>query len=157
MSIWNFILSIDLREILYAAIGAFFGFWLALILEKNSERKSKEELIETSLKNLIIELKEIEEALKNSNANQKLIIDIPIYEASVQSGNILVFVEKKYYIDLLKTYSSIKMLIRKEEQMSAANSNQLDLEMRSQSRMEFRISVQNTIEEFLNSVENIAE
>lgn len=112
--IGDFIVSIDLREIIYAAIGAFLGFWSAIILDNKSKKKSEAELINTSLKNLRIELEDIYNALQDASVGQNIVIYTPIYDASVNSGNILVFVEKGYYIDLLKTYSMIKILAQAE-------------------------------------------
>lgn len=107
----NFIFSIDLREIVYAAIGAFLGFWLAIIMEKKSDKKNEAETIRNSLKNMLKELKDISDAIKDSvdaynstNEFGQLYIDIPIYEAAVQSGNILVLVDKPYYAELLQVY-----------------------------------------------------
>ena len=116
-AIVDFVLSIDLREIVYAAVGAFLGFWLAIIMEKKSDKKKEEETIKNSLKNILEEIKDISKTINESidaynqtNELGQLFIDIPIYEAAVQSGNILVLVGKPYYADLLKLYSYIKYL-----------------------------------------------
>ena len=114
----EFILTIDLREIFYAAVGAFLGFWLAIVLEKSSTRKKEIETIRSLIKNLLTELCEIEDSILTTSKDRRLIIDLPIYEASIQSGNILAFVDKAYYGRLLKTYSKIKNLIYKETENS---------------------------------------
>ena len=121
-AIWNFILTIDLREIVYAAVGAFLGFWLAIIMEKSSDKKKEKETIKNMLKNMMEEMKDLSDHIKSSidsyntpNENGEhelkgLFVDIPIYKASVQSGIILLLVDKSYYVDLLKTYSYIQFL-----------------------------------------------
>jgi len=68
-----------------------------------------------SLLNLKVELTDIKEAIDNSCNEDTLIIDIPIWETFVQSGGVFLFSRKKYYLDLLRTYSKIKFLIEQEK------------------------------------------
>ena len=115
-SIISFFSLFDLREVFYAAFGAFVGFWLTILLEKrksNDESKVKRDLL---LSNIVVELKETMTDIRDSNPQDTLFIDIPIYEALVQSGAILDFVDAPFYVDLMKTYSSIRLLIECENE-----------------------------------------
>lgn len=109
-----FLKSIDYYEIIYAAIGAFLGFGLTLIIEKKNQKNKENSLITSSLKSITLELNDILFSINSCGRNQRIIIDIPIYEAFVQSGNVFILVDKFYFINLIRTYSKIKVLCNME-------------------------------------------
>jgi len=111
----DYTIDISLGDILNSFIGAFFGFGLTLLIELIVSSLNKRSLRIQSLLNLKVELTDIKEAIDNSCNEDTLIIDIPIWETFVQSGGVFLFSRKKYYLDLLRTYSKIKFLIEQEK------------------------------------------
>ena len=151
-SILHFFLTIDIREIIYAAVGAFLGFGLAILMEKKSDKKKEKETIKNSIDNILKELKDIYDTISDSidDYNDKkelgqLFIDIPCYEAAVQSGNILILVNKPFYMDLLKSYSYIKYLSVAETKDNGYSEIEL-IEIRGKTKEKIE-SIIKTIEE----------
>lgn len=105
--------DINIWEFLYAAIGAFLGFGLTVLIENTNDKKKTKKLKNTILKNLTDELREIHDYLSN-NTEDDPCIEIPCYNATIQSGNILIFVDEPYYHDMLEAYFIINQFITNE-------------------------------------------
>lgn len=140
--ILEYLSTIDFREIIYAGFGSFLGFGLTVFLEKKSENKNKKEILIRALKNIGLELSGIAGAITKALANNqqsKLIIDTPIYESLVRSGNILMFIEEDYYSELIETYALIKYLHERE----------IDISISYEEKTALRVKVQNDIQTLL--------
>lgn len=140
----------DWWEILYSFVGSFLGFGFAIIMEKKSNKKKEEETVKNSLENILKELKDIYntisdsiDAYNNKNKLGQLFIDIPIYDAAVQSGIILILVDKPYYTDLLKVYSYIKYLSVAETKDDGYSKQEL---------IDLRIKTRNKIESIIDTI-----
>ena len=103
------------QEFIYAAFGAFLGFRFSMRLEKKSKKREFLEKKISYLNNVYLELDDALENLKTCTSDEIFYIDIPVYEALVQSASILDFVEDSFYIDLMKVYLEIKLLKKSEE------------------------------------------
>lgn len=128
--ILEYLSTIDFREIIYAGFGSFLGFGLTVFLEKKSEKKNKKEILIMALKNIGVELGGISGAISEAlatNQQSQLIIDTPIYESLVRSGNILMFIEKEYYSELIEAYAFIKYLHEQEMDMSISYERKTEL------------------------------
>ncbi len=113
--VMDFTIDISLGDILNSFIGAFFGFGLTLLIELIVSSFRNCSLRKKSLTNLKVELNDIKDAISKCSDDDELIIDIPIWETIVQSGGIFLLYRKVYYLDLLKTYSRIKLLVEQEK------------------------------------------
>lgn len=95
-------------DIVNTAIGAFLGFVFGYLLEMIIESKKRQ----NSIKNLKIELNDILNTLKNHKNNKCVLNDYhtPIWEAVKGSGDILSYIKKPYYEQLIIVYSKIENL-----------------------------------------------
>ena len=110
-SIFNFFRS-------YAGeiLGAFLGFGFALVVEKMIENGNNK----SSIKNVVIELKDIRDSLAKYKDNKDVppclaySISLPIWETVKCNGNILEFRDKKYYNHVINVYAMLEQLISLE-------------------------------------------
>lgn len=123
-TIWAFMLTIDLREIMYAAVGVFLGFWLAIKGDNSQEKKKETENAMQCIRELINELNTIKEQLKDSsfNTNTKCYIDplkTPVWNSLISSNGIQSLSKQKqkmeskgksvvWYKQLFEMYGQIK-------------------------------------------------
>jgi hypothetical protein len=96
-----------------AFLGAFLGF-LASILLENLLRVIKRK---KCIINVALELEALKMSLQDDLENDvfEFTLCTPIWDAVIQTGDILELRKKKYYDDLFLVYSSIGMLIKYED------------------------------------------
>ena len=120
----EFIQSIDLREIVYAAVGAFLGFWLALKGDSRQEKKKDTDDAMQCIHELITELVKIKGYLNDSsfNTSTKCYIDplkTPVWNGLISSNSIQYLSKQKqkmeskgknvlWYKHLFEVYGQIK-------------------------------------------------
>lgn len=123
----DFLLSVDVLELIYAFFGAFGGFLLASQWEKFSERKRKKQ----SISNIIAELngisgtieKNIPEEIENASDQDayknffeenlyhfKYLLYYPIWQSLINSGDLLDFKDEPYFDELINLYNRITVL-----------------------------------------------
>lgn len=108
-------------DIMNTAIGAFLGFISAYALELIIRNKQRQ----NSIKNIMIELKDLKTTLYKTKDNDKVInvIYIPIWDSIVGTGDILSYIKKPYYEDLIMIYSNIIDLKELEKTAMSKNTN----------------------------------
>lgn len=113
-------------DILISFLGAFLGFGLTLLVECIVSIFTKRNSMNKSLIGLVEELEDIKDRLDNTkscvnelneddiitDAIKPISIEIPIWEAFIQTGNILLFMNKNknLYKALDKVYNHIRQL-----------------------------------------------
>lgn len=136
--------NITFGDLIISFVGAFFGFGLTILIELFFHRMSKRSLINLSVNNIKLELEDLQNNLSKCNEDDTLIIDIPVWESFVQSSNIMLFAKKKYYNELLKTYSEIKLLSEIEKRYM----NEIETKDRKE-LIDARVSLKKRIERVL--------
>ena len=97
-------------------LGAFLGFFFALLLGRIIENGVKK----NSIDNLIVELKDIRDNISDCIDDRSLppvlahSISIPVWEMMKSTGNLLQFKSKPYYDCVISIYANIETLIALE-------------------------------------------
>ena len=120
----EFLKTIDVKELIYAAAGAFIGFWLAIKGDNKQEKKKESEDAKQCIKELITELEDIKVNLINPefNPREKCYIDplkTPVWNGLISSNSIQCLSKQKqkmevkrknviWYKHLFEVYGQIK-------------------------------------------------
>lgn len=108
-------LSQFLLDLINGVIGAFVGFFLAVLLQKQTEKKDAKKKILLVLTSITDELKEISEDLKHFLEKGVIVsgeIYVPNWEAVFESGIIVELIDHdmKIYSLVIETYNYIRRI-----------------------------------------------
>ena len=102
-----------LTDVIINMIGAFFGFTLALLLQKHTENTNKKRSIELIITTITDELLDIGKSLAEYEAKSQILeskILIPAWEAALYTGKILELIENPMYNGIIRVYANINNL-----------------------------------------------
>ena len=111
---WNF--CIDFSDLVTTAAGAFLGFLLAFWLQAIFDKKRRKQTIQ----NVRFELSDLFTFLERNKDNRMVTneIYVPIWEAVTGNGDILSYIKKPYYSELIEVYTHILSLKELESSLN---------------------------------------
>lgn len=110
--------TLNYWEFIYAFVGAFLGFTSSIIVDKSQSMGVEAKKRALMVSNVKKELEEVKLALQKCDFKKERVeLEIPCYEAMVQSGFLLDCIEEDYYDEMMKAYYLCNQYIIKKRQM----------------------------------------
>ena len=109
--------TLNYWEFIYAFVGAFLGFTSSIIVDKSQSMGVEAKKRALMINNVKKELVEVKFALQKCGTNERIELEIPCYEAMVQSGFLLDCIEEDYYDEMMRAYYLCNQYITKKGQM----------------------------------------